>query len=203
MNQMTKDIAAAFGTAKSPITKLLVLLAITGYFNLAYSDQVENDPNDYAWTYSQFDESMIMASTPGITMFGDKLRIRLVKDGCDYGNLWTSVYTIPDDTVSAETFEGKTVSAIFMGEKLSLPVIHAGKFILGYLVMLDMGIYKLDTLVEILSKHEVLEITYQDSSEFKSSEYFDIPFNSWSTLNLKDTVRKASQECKSLTSGLG
>jgi len=203
MNQMTKDIAAAFGTAKSPITKLLVLLAITGYFNLAYSDQVENDPNDYAWTYSQFDESMIMASTPGITMFGDKLRIRLVKDGCDYGNLWTSVYTIPDDRVSAETFEGKMVSAIFMGEKLSLPVIHAGKFILGYLVMLDMGIYKLDTLVEILSKHEVLEITYQDSSEFKSSEYFDIPFNSWSTLNLKDTVRKASQECKSLTSGLG
>jgi len=203
MNQMTKDIAAAFGTAKSPITKLLVLLAITGYFNLAYSDQVENDPNDYAWTYSQFDESMIMASTPGITMFGDKLRIRLVKDGCDYGNLWTSVYTIPDDRVSAETFEGKMVSAIFMGKKLSLPVIHAGKFILGYLVMLDMGVYKLDTLVEILSKHEVLEITYQDSREFKSSKYFDIPFNSWSTLNLKDTVRKASQECKSLTSGFG
>ena len=203
MNQTTRDIAAAFGTAKSPLTKLLVLLVITGYLNLAHSDQVENDPDDYAWSYSQFDESMIMASTPGITMFGDKLRIRIVQDGCEYGNLWTSVYTIPDDTVSSETFKGKKVNAVFMGEKLSLPVIHAGKFILGYLVMLDMGVYKLDTLVEILSKQEVLEITYQDSREFKSSKYFDIPFNSWSTLNLKDTVRKASQECKSLTSGFG
>jgi len=200
---MTREIAAAFGTAKSLITKFFVLLAITGYFNHAHSDQVENDPNDYSWTHRQFDESTIIASTPGITMFGDQLRIRIIKDSCDYGNLWTSVYTIPDETVSAKTFEGKKVSSTFMGEKLSLPVIHAGKFILGYLVMLDMGVYKLDTLVEILSKHEVLEITYQDSSDFKSSNYFDIPFNSWSTLNLKDTVTKASQECKSLTSGLG
>jgi len=203
MKRTPIEKAAACGTVCSPLIKLLVFLLLFCQFSLVHSDQIENDPNDYAWSYSQFDESMIMASTPGITMFGDKLRIRLVKDGCDYGNLWTSVYTIPDDRVSAETFEGKMVSAIFMGEKLSLPVIHAGKFILGYLVMLDMGVYKLDTLVEILSKHEVLEITYQDSSEFKSSEYFDIPFNSWSTLNLKDTIIKASQECKSLTSGLG
>jgi len=50
-----------------------------------------------------------------------------------------------------------------MGQKLSLPVIHAGKFILGYLVMLDMGVYDLNRLAVILSRADELSINYLSS----------------------------------------
>ena len=168
-----------------------------GYSSVAFSE------DEYIWTVEKYDPTTLMVSTPGITMHGDKLRIRIVKDGCDYGQLWTSVYTMPGEGVNESTFVGKKVAVEFMGQKLSLPVIHAGKFIIGYLVMLDMGVYDLNRLTEILSSADELTINYLDSNEFKAKKYFDIPFNSWSTNGLSVAVNDAMRQCNALDTAIG
>ena len=182
--------------SKGLVASLLFSLML-GYSSVAFSE------DEYIWTVEKYDPTTLMVSTPGITMHGDKLRIRIVKDGCDYGQLWTSVYTMPAEGVDESTFVGKKVAVEFMGQKLSLPVIHAGKFILGYLVMLDMGVYDLNRLTGILSSTDELSINYLNSSQFKAKEYFDIPFNSWSTNGIQQAVKSASQQCKKLESKFG
>ena len=174
-----------------------LLFSLLGYSSAALSE------DEYIWTVQKYDPTTLMVSTPGITMHGDKLRIRIVKDGCDYGQLWTSVYTMPGEGIDESTFVGKKVAVEFMGQKLSLPVIHAGKFILGYLVMLDMGVYDLNRLTGILSSTDELSINYLDSKQFKAKEYFDIPFNSWSTNGLGEALNDAMKKCRQLESALG
>ena len=182
--------------SKGLVASLLFSLML-GYSSVAISE------DEYIWTVEKYDPTTLMVSTPGITMHGDKLRIRIVKDGCDYGQLWTSVYTMPGEGVNESTFVGKKVAVEFMGQKLSLPVIHAGKFIIGYLVMLDMGVYDLNRLTEILSSADELSINYLNSDQFKAKEYFDIPFNSWSTDGLKKAINEAASQCHSLESAIG
>jgi len=194
-------ISGVSGTVKRNKSKGLVASLLfslmLGYSSVAFSE------DEYIWTVEKYDPTTLMVSTPGITMHGDKLRIRIVKDGCDYGQLWTSVYAMPGEGVDESTFVGKKVAVEFMGQKLSLPVIHAGKFILGYLVMLDMGVYDLNRLSGILSSTDELSINYLNSSQFKSKEYFDIPFNSWSTNGLEEAINEASTQCRSLKSAVG
>ena len=188
------------GTVKRNKSNSLVaslLFSLLGYSSVAVAE------DEYRWTVEKYDPTTIMVSTPGITMHGDKLRIRIVKDGCDYGQLWTSVYTMPGEGVDESTFVEKKVAVEFMGQKLSLPVIHAGKFILGYLVMLDMGVYDLNRLTGILSSTDELSINYLDSNQFKAKEYFDIPFNSWSTNGLKIAVDNAISQCRGLSTAIG
>ena len=182
--------------SKGLVASLLFSLML-GYSSVAFSE------DEYIWTVEKYDPTTLMVSTPGVTMHGDKLRIRIVKDGCDYGQLWTSVYTMPGEGVDESTFVGKKVAVDFMGQKLSLPVIHAGKFIIGYLVMLDMGVYDLNRLTEILSSADELSINYLNSDQFKAKEYFDIPFNSWSTNGLKKAVNNAIGQCRALESAIG
>jgi len=167
------------------------------------ADSPSGIDDEYAWSVEQFDSTTVIASIPGITMHGDKLRIRVVKGGCGYGQLWTSVYTMPSEGVDENTFINKKVSARFMGQKMTFPVMHAGKFILGYLVMLDMGVYDLDQLGEILSREAELKMEYVDSADFKSTELFDIPFNSWSTNKLTQAVKEASNQCHLLETRKG
>ena len=194
-------ISGVSGTVKrnksNGLVASLLFSLMLGYTSVAFSE------DEYIWTVEKYDPTTLMVSTPGITMHGDKLRIRIVKDGCDYGQLWTSVYTMPGEGVDESTFVGKKVAVEFMGQKLSLPVIHAGKFILGYLVMLDMGVYDLNRLTGILSSTDELSINYLDSNQFKAKEYFDIPFNSWSTNGLGEAVEEASIQCRSLESMIG
>ena len=193
-------ISGVSGTVKRNKSNSLVvslLFSLMAYSSVALSE------DEYIWTVEKYDPTTLMVSTPGITMHGDKLRIRIVKDGCDYGQLWTSVYTMPGEGVDESTFVGKKVAVEFMGQKLSLPVIHAGKFILGYLVMLDMGVYDLNRLTGILSSTDELSINYLNSSQFKAKEYFDIPFNSWSTNGLEEAIKEASTQCRSLKSAVG
>ena len=193
-------ISGVSGTVKRNKSNSLVaslLFSLLGYSSVAVAE------DEYIWTVEKYDPTTLMVSTPGITMHGDKLRIRIVKDGCDYGQLWTSVYTMPGEGVDESTFVGKKVAVEFMGQKLSLPVIHAGKFILGYLVMLDMGVYDLNRLTGILSSTDELSINYLNSSQFKAKEYFDIPFNSWSTNGLEEAIKEASTQCRSLKSAVG
>ena len=178
------------------VASLLFILSL-GYSSVVFSD------NEYVWTVEKYDPITLMVSTPGITSHGDKLRIRIMRGGCDYGQLWTSVYTMPGEGVDESTFIGKKVAVEFMGQKLSLPVIHAGKFILGYLVMLDMGVYDLNRLTEILTNTDELNINYLDSNEFEAKKYFDVPFNSWSTNGIQAAIKSASQRCKKLESKFG
>ena len=193
-------ISGVSGTVKRNKSNSLVaslLFSLLGYSSVAFSE------DEYIWTVEKYDPTTLMVSTPGITMHGDKLRIRIVKDGCDYGQLWTSVYTMPGEGVDESTFVGKKVAVEFMGQKLSLPVIYAGKFILGYLVMLDMGVYDLNRLTGILTSTDELSINYLNSDQFKAKEYFDIPFNSWSTNDLEKAIKDASIKCKKLESKVG
>ena len=182
---------------KSRLVFFLQALFITLISNVSATSD-GNPDDEYVWSVKRFDASTVIASTPGITMHGDKLRIRLVKGGCDYGQLWTSVYTIPSEGVDETTFINKNVSARFMGQQMTFPVMYAGKFILGYLVMLDMGVYDLGQLGEILSRKPELKMEYLDSADFKSTEFFDIPSNSWSTKNLTQAIQEASSQCHQL-----
>ena len=182
--------------SKGLVASLLFSLML-GYSSVAFSE------DDYIWTVEKYDHTTLMVSTPGITMHGDKLRIRIVKDGCDYGQLWTSVYTMPGEGVDESTFVEKKVAVEFMGQKLSLPVIHAGKFILGYLVMLDMGVYDLNRLTKILSTTDELNINYLDSNECEADKYYDIPIYSWSTNGLRVAVNDAISQCRALDTAIG
>ena len=193
-------ISGVSGTVKRNKSKGLVASLL--FSLLAYSSAALSE-DEYIWTVEKYDPTTLIVSTPGITMYGDKLRIRIVKDGCEYGQLWTSVYTMPGEGVDESTFVGKKVAAEFMGQKLSLPVFHAGEFILGYLVMLNLGVYELNQLTKILSTTDELNINYLDSNEFEAKKYFDIPFNSWSTNGLRVAVNDAISQCMALDTAIG
>ena len=172
------------------------------YASLIFASSTESE-DEFQWSVDKFDAGTVIASTPGYVMYGDKLRVRVVSGGCDYGQLWTSIYTIPPKGTDPAVFKNKKVTARFMGQKMEFPVMHAGEFLLGYLVMLDMGVYELDTLSRILSSEEELKMDYLDSVEFKSKDYLDIPFNSWSTKGLGRAIKKAAKECSLLNTQIG
>lgn len=187
---------------KSRLVFYLQALFITLISNVSAASD-GNPDDEYVWSVKRFDASTVIASTPGFAMHGDKLRIRLVKGGCDYGQLWTSVLTMPFEGVDETTFINKNVSARFMGQQMTFPVMYTGKFIFGYLVMLDMGVYDLGQLGEVLSRKSELKMEYLDSADFKSTELFDTPFNSWSTKNLTQAVKDASHQCHLLETRKG
>ena len=105
-------ISGVFGIVKRNkpnglVASLLFILSL-GYSSVVFSD------NEYVWTVEKYDPITLMVSTPGITSHGDKLRIRIMRGGCDYGQLWTSVYTMPEEGVDESTFIGKKVAVLML-----------------------------------------------------------------------------------------
>ena len=146
----------------------------------------------------------VIASVNGTITHGDRLRIKIPigdESWCDFGQLFTTFYTtinnpsineLKDKTILG-TVKYKEVNPIT--EKINLKVVFSKKAMLGDLVFLDMGTYDIDFLKRLLKKSEHLTIELHYGSEFKVSDYFDIPKNTFVMDGVNNALDRAKAEC--------
>ena len=73
--------------------------------------------------------------------------------------------------------------------------------------MFSMGSYKVNEYLDYMLKHKTYSVTIVDENlstramqphlikNFKASDYFDVPNNSWDLKGLEETIRKAQKLC--------
>ena len=143
----------------------------------------------------------VIASVNGKITHGDRLRIKIPivdESWCDSGQLFTTFYTTINNP-SIEELKGKTILGTAkykkVTEKINFKVAISIKSMLGDLVFLDMGTYDIDFFKKILKKSEQLTIELHYGSEFKVSDYFDIPKNTFVMNGVNNALDRARAEC--------
>ena len=126
---------------------------------------------DNTWVAESLEGVGIIASVNGLVTHGDRFIVRLSARNCGVGVTWFSFYTHamnPD----LPALKGKTIPALANGERIKIRINGSSKFLVGRIVYMSMGIFRLKALVGKLKGAETLTIKLLDTVGFKASEYF-------------------------------
>lgn len=150
---------------------------------------------DNTWVAESLEGVGIIASVNGLVTHGDRFIVRLSARNCGVGVTWFSFYTHamnPD----LPALKGKTIPALANGERIKIRINGSSKFLVGRIVYMSMGIFRLKALVGKLKGAENLTIRLLDTDAFKASEYFHVRRNIWSLQNFPEAVAKAQGLCE-------
>lgn len=159
------------------------------------------DTPDDTWTVhvDRYDDNdtETWARVNGKVMHGDKLRIRVLPDQCGVGNTITTFYTVQNNP-EIEQQQGKVITATFKGIDIKvkiLLVLDNPEFI-GHMVYMDLGWLELEDIKTFFDGHDEVSLELKDDDDFKASDYFDIPKNTWSLNRLDEALDLAEMKCK-------
>ena len=165
---------------------------------------------DYKWKISTIsDGQIVLASMNGNVTHGDTMMLILKNSNqgkCDYVQPTFSFYTMAKNP-AIKKIEGKTIPIKTSDGNTYADVSHVSPFLLGHRVMLSMDFYKVDELIEALSKYKSYDVVIVDETNpksvgqsnrienFKATDYFDITNNNWSLKGAKKAILKAQKLC--------
>ena len=179
------------------------LLVITLVIN-TYSEASES-PWDVR---SMSDGQTILVLKTGNVTYGDTLMLVLEnKNGkCEQIQESFTFYTTTKNT-EVKAIEGKNIPIKFNEHELYAKASYVFPFLLGHRVMFSMGSYRISEYLDLIFKYKTYAITIIDEDlsrramqpnmikNFKASDYFDVPNNSWDLKGAKETIRKAQKLC--------
>jgi len=181
---------------------LSIIFSTLLFCNVAYAE-------DYEWEISTIsDGQIVLASMNGNVTHGDTLMLILKNNQgkCDFLQPTFSFYTMSENP-AIKKIEGKTIPIKTSDGKTYVEVSYVSPFLLGHRVMFSMSFYKVDELIESLSKYKTFDATIVDETNpksvgqsnvienFKAADYFDITNNSWSLKGAKEAILKAQKLC--------
>jgi len=179
------------------------LLVITLVVN-TYSEASEG-----AWDVRSMSagQTILILKTGNVT-YGDTLMLVLKNNSgkCEYIQESFNFYTTTENT-EVKAIEGKNIPIKFNEQELYAKALYVFPFLLGHRVMFSMGSYKVNEYLDYMLKHKTYSVTIVDENlstramqphlikNFKASDYFDVPNNSWDLKGLEETIGKAQKLC--------
>ena len=179
------------------------ILAITLIIN-TYSEASEG-----VWDVrSMSNGQTILVLKTGNVTYGDTLMLVLENNNgkCDYIQESFTFYTTTKNTEVKE-IEGKNIPIKFNEDELYARASYVFPFLLGHRVMFSMGSYKVNEYLNYILKYETYAVTIVDENlstrvmqphlikNFKASDYFDVPNNSWDLKGVEEAIGKAQKLC--------
>ena len=179
------------------------ILAITLIIN-TYSEASED-----LWDVrSMSNGQTILVLKTGNVTYGDTLMLVLENNNgkCDYIQESFTFYTTAKNT-EVKGIEGKNIPIKFNEDELYARASYVFPFLLGHRVMFSMGSYKVNEYLDYILKYETYAVTIVDENiptrimqphlikNFKASDYFDVPNNSWDLKGAKEAIGKAQKLC--------
>ncbi len=117
-----------------------------------------------------------------------------------------SFYTTTKN-IQIKAIEGKNIPVKFNEHELFAKASYVFPFLLGHRVMFSMGSYEVNEYLDYMLKYETYSVTIVDENlstrvmqphlikNFKASDYFDVPSNSWDLKGLEEAIGKAQKLC--------
>ena len=146
------------------------------------------------WDIAVSDDSVVAAITGNIT-HGERQRFIFRKGNCKTVNHIFSTYT--EKPANFKKLEGAVLVIEFNGEIIGAELIFSKKAMSGHLLMFNLGTYDKDVLLNYLETNENISIRFVDGNGHKASDYFDVPYNEWSTSGISETFDNAFRACSS------
>ena len=179
------------------------LLVITLVIN-TYSEASESPWDVRSMSNGQ---TILVLKTGNVT-YGDTLMLVLKNNNgkCNYIQESFNFYTTTENT-EVKAIEGKNIPIKFNEQELYAKALYVFPFLLGHRVMFSMGSYKVNEYLDYMLKHKTYSVTIVDENlstramqphlikNFKASDYFDVPNNSWDLKGLEETIGKAQKLC--------
>ena len=139
----------------------------------------------------------VFISTSGIVTHGDKLRLRFVKGKCRTPNIISSMYSMQDNPEILKLSD-QFVNVNFADNEGIATLRYPRTFLNGVYVTVDLGWTDLDRFLDKADLVETIDLQLLDTKDFTSSDFFDIPFNSWGTDELRTAASEAVKMCENL-----
>ena len=146
------------------------------------------------WKISVSDDSVVAAITGNLT-YGDRQRFLFQKGNCQAVNHIFSTYT--EQPANFKKLEGAVLVIEFSGETIGAELIFAKKAMSGHMLMFNLGTYDKDVLLKHLKKNDKISIKFVNGNGHKASDYFDAPYNDWSTSGISEAFDNAYRACSS------
>jgi len=147
------------------------------------------------WEVDESDNFVIASITGNITN-GEKQRFVFMKNNCERVNHIFSTYTTLRGNL--DELKGAILVIEFNGEEIGTKVLTAKKAMLGHLIMFDLGTYDKDLLLSHLETKAEITIRFVDGNGYTASEYFDVPYNEWSTSGISEAFDRAGGLCRGI-----
>ena len=180
---------------------ILIALLMTFATHVAANNIASNQRESWVenqWVVDVIDETNVQAAVNGQVTHGDRLRVRLVKENCEVGNLLTSVLTYSDHPEISELGD-RYVEAVFMGQQYTLPILITAPFLqTAHSSWIDLGWVSIDALKIGLSEKENISLKFINSDKLIITDYFDILENRWSNMGLSEALDRAAAICREL-----
>lgn len=177
-------------------------LALTALaFVIAVEANTESN-GDGEWrldNYSGFPDDT-MASVNGNVLYSDRLRVRFSKGRCEKGVLFTTVYTYKNHPDLLQLKNQRIRTQLNDVDFSSAYIAHVAQHpqAAGHRATVVVGALPKEGLIGIVTARNPFTITYLDSEEFKTSDYFDVLENSWNNENAPIAIEQAYNACKLL-----
>ena len=179
------------------------LLVITLVIN-TYSEASESPWDVRSMSNGQ---TILVLKTGNVT-YGDTLMLVLKNNNgkCNHIQESFNFYTTTENT-EVKAIEGKNIPIKFNEQELYAKALYVFPFLLGHRVMFSMGSYKVNEYLDYMLKHKTYAVTIVDENlptrvmqphlikNFKASDYFDVPNNSWDLKGLEEAIGKAQKLC--------
>ena len=179
------------------------ILAITLIIN-TYSEASESPWNVRSMSNGQ---TILVLKTGNVT-YGDTLMLVLENNNgkCNHIQESFNFYTTTKN-IQIKAIEGKNIPVTFNEHELFAKASYVFPFLLGHRVMFSMGSYEVNEYLDYMLKYETYAITIVDEDlptrivqphlikNFKASDYFDVPNNSWDLKGVKEAIIKAQKLC--------
>ena len=179
------------------------LLVITLVIN-TYSEASESPWDVRSMSNGQ---TILVLKTGNVT-YGDTLMLVLKNNNgkCDHIQESFTFYTTAKN-IQVKAIEGKNIPITFNEHELYAKASFVFPFLLGHRVMFSMGSYKVNEYLDYMLKYETYAVTIVDENlstrvmqphlikNFKASDYFDVPNNSWDLNGVEEAIGKAQRLC--------
>ena len=179
------------------------ILAITLIIN-TYSEASESPWDVRSMSNGQ---TILVLKTGNVT-YGDTLMLVLENNNgkCNHIQESFNFYTTTKN-IQIKAIEGKNIPVKFNEHELFAKASYVFPFLLGHRVMFSMGSYEVNEYLDYMLKYKTYAITIVDEDlptrivqphlikNFKASDYFDVPNNSWDLKGVKEAIIKAQKLC--------
>lgn len=179
------------------------LLVITLVIN-TYSEASESPWDVRSMSNGQ---TILVLKTGNVT-YGDTLILVLENNNgkCNHIQESFNFYTTTKN-IQIKAIEGKNIPVKFNEHELFAKASYVFPFLLGHRVMFSMGSYEVNEYLDYMLKYETYSVTIVDENlstrvmqphlikNFKASDYFDVPNNSWDLKGLEEAILKARKLC--------
>ena len=152
----------------------------------------------------QEDQKYFQVRKEGTIQKGDHLTFLINKNDCNVIEHIFTFYTSKKNP-SIEQIENTKVGVSTLGQNMLFDlkyVISAEPSMSGYIALISAGVYPIEMPLEVLSKHEELDVKlkyifsdFENKTGWNASDFFDILENKWNLTGMSEAIKEAQSKC--------